>query len=173
MRAWRMKWKILAVAATVAVVAAVVVWAVADRGQRPAAQATSATPRSLTGTTLDGAHFDLASYRGRPVVINFFARWCPPCNEEAPALAAFARAHPNAAFVGIDVNDKLAGGVAFVRKYGLPFAVVSDAHGAIASAYGVTGIPTTFFLDRRGEVRDVLEGASTRQSFEDGLKKAS
>jgi len=160
------------IAATV-VAAVIVTSALASCGGQSGGSAGSGARVRLTGTTLSGASFDLASYRGRPVVINFFAQWCPACNEEAPDLAAFARAHPEVAFVGVDVNDKVAGGRAFVRKYGISFAVVSDPKGAIASSYGVVGIPTTFFVDRNGVERALTVGASTREGFEEKLKKVS
>jgi len=151
----------------------IVALALTSCGGTPGASAGSSVQLRLTGTTLTGASFDLADYRGRPVVINFFAQWCPACNQEAPDLAAFARAHPDVAFVGVDVNDKVVGGKAFVRKYGISFVVVSDPKGAIASSYGVVGIPTTFFVDRNGVARALTVGASTREGFEEKLKKVS
>lgn len=129
------------------------------------------TTLGLTGTTLTGGHFDLATLRGRRVVVNFFAQWCPACNAEAPDLAAFARAHPDVAFVGVDVNDKVAAGREFVHAYGLTYPVVSDPRGAIAGAWGVTGIPATFFLDGNGVERAVSVGASTQQTFEEKLQE--
>ena len=163
----------LSTTAVTVLAAVIVASALASCGGQSGAPAGSNARLRLAGTTLSGASFDLASYRGRPVVINFFAQWCPACNEEAPDVAAFARAHPNVAFVGVDVNDKVAGGKAFVRKYGIAFTVVSDSKGAIASSYGVVGIPTTFFVDRYGVERAVTVGASTREGFEEKLKKVS
>ena len=154
-----------------AFVAVILVLAVAGHGRAPAAHSSAAgAPRSLRGTTLTGRRFDLTTLRGRRVVINFFAQWCPPCNAEAPDLAAFAKAHPDIAFVGVDVNDQAAKGRAFVHEYGLTYQVVSDPRGAIAAAWGVTSIPTTFFIDGGGVERAVTVGATSRQTFEEKLK---
>jgi thiol-disulfide isomerase/thioredoxin len=154
-----------------AFVAVVLALALAGHSGTTAARDAHGTPLDLAGTTLADRHFDLRTLRGRRVVINFFAQWCPPCNAEAPDLAAFARAHPDVAFVGVDVHDKVAAGRSFVREYGLSYPVVSDPTGAIAAAWGVTGIPTTFFVDGGGLERAVSVGATTRQTFEEKLKE--
>jgi len=126
---------------------------------------------ALAGTTLTGEAFDLQGTRGRPTVVNFFASWCPPCNAEAPDLVAFAQAHPDVSFVGVAVSDERADAEAFVAKYGLPYPVVYDPQGATGDVWRVTGIPTTFFLDARGEVRDTIVGAASREQFEASLAK--
>jgi cytochrome c biogenesis protein CcmG/thiol:disulfide interchange protein DsbE len=126
----------------------------------------------LSGTTLDGISFDLASYHGKPVVVNFFASWCPPCNSEAPDLVAFARAHPEVAFVGVDVNDKQADAQGFVNKYGLPYPIVYDPNGAVGGVWKVDGIPTTFFIDANGVVKAHIVGAADKATFEAELQKA-
>lgn len=126
---------------------------------------------SLSGTTLTGVAFDLADTRGKPTVVNFFASWCPPCNAEAPDLVAFAAAHPEVSVVGVAVNDQRADTEAFVAKYGLTYPVVFDPEGGSGGDWSVTGIPTTFFLDARGEVKDKIVGAASAQQFEDALAK--
>jgi cytochrome c biogenesis protein CcmG/thiol:disulfide interchange protein DsbE len=163
------------VVAAVAAVAAV--WLAAARpwasgSANTAAGAASGVGLHIVGKTLDGAAFDSATYAGRPVVVNFFASWCPPCNAEAPDLAAFAKAHPQVAFLGVDVNDKLADARGFVTKYGLPYAVVYDAQGAIGQRYGVDGIPTTMFFDKTGKQVAAVVGAMDRAGFEEKLKAA-
>jgi len=126
----------------------------------------------LTGTTLTGATYDLAAHSGKPVVINFFASWCPPCNMEAPDLVAFAKAHPDVQFVGVDVNDKQADATAFVARYRLPYPVVYDPGGAVGGLWKVDAIPATFFIDAGGVVRDHVVGAADRATFESKLKSA-
>jgi DsbE subfamily thiol:disulfide oxidoreductase len=130
------------------------------------------SPLTLTGKTLDGKRYDLTKYRGRPVVINFFASWCPSCAKEAADLTAFAKDHPEVAFVGVDIRDTPAKGREWVMRYGVPFPVVFDREGTIASQWGVIGIPATFFLDRRGVLRAQITGPSTRSGFEDKLQAA-
>jgi cytochrome c biogenesis protein CcmG/thiol:disulfide interchange protein DsbE len=128
--------------------------------------------QTLAGTTLAGETFDLATTRGRPTVVNFFASWCPPCNSEAPDLVAFAAAHPEASFVGVAVNDERADTEAFVDKYGIAYPVVYDAEGSTGNDWGVTGIPTTFFLDAQGTIKDTIVGAASREHLEASLQQA-
>jgi thiol-disulfide isomerase/thioredoxin len=126
----------------------------------------------LTGTTLDGATFDLADTKGKPTVINFFASWCPPCNDEAPDLVAFSEAHPEIEVVGVAVRDQRADTEAFVASYGLAYPVVFDPEGETWTTWGLSGIPTTFFLDADGAVTDTIVGAATRDQFEASLETA-
>ncbi len=167
--------KILIVVAVVVAVAAV--WLAAARpwagGVSAGAPPTgSGAALAVSGTTLDGSPIDSATYAGRPVVVNFFASWCPPCNAEAPDLVAFAKAHPEVAFIGVDVNDELSKAKGFVAKYGLPYPVVYDADGTIGQRYGVDGIPTTVFFDKTGKQIDAVVGAMDRAGFEEKLKAA-
>jgi thiol-disulfide isomerase/thioredoxin len=155
-------------AVIIGIVAIVAIVLVADRPGETA----SAGPAALTGETIDGASFDLATYRGKPAVINFFASWCPPCNEEAPDLVAFAKAHPEAGFVGVDTGDKLADGQDFVTKYGIPYPVVFDGDGSLSAPFGFQYIPTTVFLDKDGVEKDRITGAADTQRFEQGLQAA-
>jgi thiol-disulfide isomerase/thioredoxin len=155
----------------VAAIAAVAVVGVVVYAQAKDEQGTGGA-QELSGTTLTGESFDLASTRGRPTVVNFFASWCPPCNEEAPDLVAFAADHPEASVVGVAVNDERADTEAFVEKYGVTYTVVYDPQGGTGSAWGVTGIPTTFFLDAEGTIQDTIVGAASSEQFEASLQKA-
>lgn len=163
-----MKRIVLIVVAAAVVIAAVVVYA----QTRDDAAGGGEGGQTLTGTTLTGETFDLASTRGRPTVVNFFASWCPPCNSEAPDLVAFAAAHPEASFVGVAVNDERADTEAFVGKYGVVYPVVYDPEGGTGNDWGVSGIPTTFFLDAQGTIKDTIVGAASREQFEASLQKA-
>jgi thiol-disulfide isomerase/thioredoxin len=125
---------------------------------------------ALQGKTLQGDAFDLASLKGKPTIVNFFASWCPPCNSEAPDLVAFAKAHPEVQFVGVATNDAASDTTGFVLKYHLPYTIVMDPNGAIAGAWGADAIPRTVFVDANGRVHDAIVGAASREQFEAGLK---
>jgi cytochrome c biogenesis protein CcmG, thiol:disulfide interchange protein DsbE len=130
-------------------------------------------PRATSASVevIDPADFDVATYAGQPLVVNFFGSWCGPCNEEAPALSEFAAAHPDVHFVGIAVSDKEDDAVAFMAEYGLEYPVVVDDN-SLSSAWGIQGVPTTVFLTSAGEEADRIVGAASREQFEDGLAKA-
>ncbi len=102
----------------------------------------------------------LAAYRGRWVLVNFWASWCLPCREEAPALEEFQRQHggPRFTVVGIDTQDLSGDGRDFVREYGLAYPQLRDGDGSVADDFGTTGVPENFLVDPRGKVRLLVRG---------------
>lgn len=156
-------------ASVVALVLATTALAACGSSTGPPASGSPGAAPPLKGSTLDGETFDLAAVTGKPTVVNFFASWCGPCNQEAPEVVAFARAHPDVRVVGVDTNDKSLDGRSFVEKYGITYPVVQDPNGAMAGDWGVNGIPTTFFIDRSGKVQASIVGASTQAQFEEKL----
>jgi cytochrome c biogenesis protein CcmG, thiol:disulfide interchange protein DsbE len=102
----------------------------------------------------------LADYRGRWVLVNFWASWCLPCRQEAPALEGFQRRHGRGDFtvLGIDSRDLSGDGRAFVRRFGLSYPQLRDGDGATAHDFGTTGVPENFLVDPRGRVRLHLVG---------------
>lgn len=103
----------------------------------------------------------LASLRGKPVVVNFFASWCEPCHEESPVLAAaYRRYGPQGVVIpGIAYQDTQQDALTFLRQQGLTYPAGPDASGVISVAYGVTGIPETVFINREGTVTFKFGGA--------------
>ena len=100
---------------------------------------------------LGGGTFELASLKGRPVVLNLWATWCPPCRREMPALAAAQAAHPEAVFLFVNVGEDSATVERYLAQAGLaPRNVLLDPVLAAARALGVGGYPTTLFYDRHG-----------------------
>jgi cytochrome c biogenesis protein CcmG, thiol:disulfide interchange protein DsbE len=107
-------------------------------------------------TTLEGAPVSLAAYRGKVVVLNFWASWCyPACYEEAPVLEQNWRAYRDRGVVvlGVAIQDKREASEKFVRDFGLTFPNAPDPTGKVSVDYGVYGVPETFFVDRRGLIR--------------------
>lgn len=125
---------------------------------------------ALAGDTLGGDTYDLADSRGKVTVVNFFASWCPPCNEEAPELVEFAQAHPDVAFVGVATSDGLNEASAFVEEYGIRFPVVFDSDGRLSGPWGVEYLPTTLFLDADGQEKERIVGGATLERFEEALE---
>jgi len=110
---------------------------------------------------LEGGNTEsLDDYRGRWVLVNFWASWCEPCREEAPALERFQREHggPTFTVLGIDTRDLTSDGLGFVREYGLSYPQLRDGDGDAAEDYGTTGVPENFLVDPRGKVRLVVLG---------------
>jgi cytochrome c biogenesis protein CcmG, thiol:disulfide interchange protein DsbE len=97
--------------------------------------------------------FDLASYRGKVVVLNFWASWCADCKLEAKTLHdAAAAAGKDVVFVGVDGTDFSSAARSYVRRYGVDYPVVRDVSGSAKSTWGVTGYPETFVISRAGKV---------------------
>ena len=111
--------------------------------------------------------------RGHYVVVNFFASWCIPCQEEAPDLSRFhyQQAHTTggADMVSVVFHDTSGTARAFLQSNGDLWPAVSDPGGVIAEHYGVTAPPTTFVIDPSGRVTAVLEGPATQKNLESFL----
>ncbi|MDE2571924.1 MAG: TlpA family protein disulfide reductase [bacterium] len=109
----------------------------------------------------DGAgSLSLASLKGHPVYLNYFASWCPPCNAEAPSLSKLAvrYAKKGLVVVGIDELESAKQALGFKNKYHLPYRVVLDADGSVGAAYGVYALPVHVFIRRDGKVASYHPG---------------
>jgi cytochrome c biogenesis protein CcmG, thiol:disulfide interchange protein DsbE len=114
----------------------------------------------------------LAEVRGTPVVLNFWASWCIPCKEEAPFLAASARAHRrDVAFLGIDIQDFERDARRFLEKLDVPYPSVRDGTPKTHSAYGLTGVPETYYVDAQGRIVEHAVGAVSRRELAAGVAK--
>jgi cytochrome c biogenesis protein CcmG/thiol:disulfide interchange protein DsbE len=106
----------------------------------------------LVVSSLDGGSVRLSDMRGRPLVLNFWASWCPPCREEDPALKAAAMQQAGRVqFVGVDIQDRAAAARDYAEQQRQPYPVGPLSTGSYAD-YGVTAPPETFFIDSDGTV---------------------
>lgn len=120
------------------------------------------------GTTLDGAPFDLADYRGRPVIVNFWGPSCVPCRDEFPLLLAKAAeyADEGLAIVGVLTDDPPEPARQFVAEFGATWPTVQDPDKALKTAYRVAGRPQTYFVDGAGIIRSIQVGELREADFE-------
>ncbi|MBI2854767.1 MAG: TlpA family protein disulfide reductase [Chloroflexi bacterium] len=113
----------------------------------------------------DGGQLKLSEFKGRPVVVNFWASWCPPCREEAQLLESTWRAYRDrgVAFVGVDIQDREADARAYIKEFGITYPNGPDPGSEIAIDYGVSGIPVTFFISRDGYIVNRWVGAINKK----------
>ena len=110
---------------------------------------------------LDGSGSgEIADYRGRWVLVNFWASWCQPCRAESPALERFHRRYRGEGFtvLGIDTRDLSDDGRAFVERYGISYPQLRDGDGDRSRDFGTTGLPESFLVDPRGRLALLRRG---------------
>lgn len=105
-----------------------------------------------------GSEVSLASLRGRPVVLNFWATWCVPCYAEHAVLQAGARSNPDVQFIGVVFDDKPEKVMQFLKENGSGYPSVLDEKGSTAIAYGVGGVPETFFIGKDAKIVSKFSG---------------
>ena len=139
----------------------------------PAAVQSTGSGLSLHGTDpVTGAAVSLATYTGKPIVLNMWASWCTGCIAEARALGSFERAHPEAQVIGLDVQDTKSGAAAFYTRFGWRHPSIYDPNGVIAARLGLQGLPTTLFLDRQHRIVGRILGDTNLAGFTQGLRQA-
>jgi cytochrome c biogenesis protein CcmG, thiol:disulfide interchange protein DsbE len=119
---------------------------------------------------LDGkGSASLADFRGRWVLVNFWASWCGPCRQESPALQSFQRRYGGARFtvLGVDTRDLSGDGKAFVREFKLTYPQLRDGDGDAAHDYGTTGVPENFLVDPAGRLQLARRGPVTESYLAD------
>ena len=119
-----------------------------------------APPFSLE--SLSGEDYDLTNSAGRPVILNYWASWCPPCRAEMPSFQSIAQEYSNSDLVILAVNasyqDSLAEVIAFTDAYQLTFPILLDTSGSVSRSYNVHALPTTFFISADGVINRIIIG---------------
>jgi len=126
----------------------------------------------FTLQTMTGEPLALSDLRGKAVVLNFWATWCPPCRAEMPELQAAYTAYAPGGLVVLGVNqaEDRATVRAFLNELGLTFPVVLDTQYEVADRYSVNSLPTTFFIDRDGVIRDIVVGQMNAAVLSEHIK---
>jgi cytochrome c biogenesis protein CcmG, thiol:disulfide interchange protein DsbE len=112
----------------------------------------------------------LASMRGKPVVVNYWATWCGPCKSEMPRIVAAATEYAGkVSFLGVDVQDDTASAADFIRRYKMPFRSLSDPDGKIREAETIRGLPVTQFYSATGELSFEHNGEISDADLQDRI----
>jgi thiol-disulfide isomerase/thioredoxin len=132
-----------------------------------------ATAPDFEWTGSDGQTIRLSTYRGKVVVVNFWATWCRPCREEMPALQRVAASEPDVVVLEVDLMESGDKARSFLDSLGLDrLQPVLDTDGATTRRFGVLTLPSTFFIDMNGVIRHLELKALNDQEIRTGIRKA-
>ncbi len=146
-------------------VAALVFAVLAVRGQnRPLEEGQPAPPLPLV--SFDGAAWDLSRFAGKPVVLNFWGTWCPPCLQEMPHFARAAKAYgDDVVFIGASVNSPREDVFHVIERFGIPYPI-AQVDGKTSARWNARSLPSTYLLDAEHRVRWSGTGALNRSGLE-------
>ena len=128
----------------------------------------------FTLVDLEGNQVSLSDFRGETVFINFWATWCPPCRAEMPEMEAIYQEYKDqdVAVIGVDIRETKEEVLQYIQEGGYSWTFVLDTTGEVTTNYQITGIPSSFFIDREGIIRAMNIGAITKRAMEANLAKA-
>ena len=138
-------------------------------GQRPVAVATGALAPDFELETLDGGRFRLSDWRGHPVVLNFWASWCPPCRREIPVLVRLQHQYREAGLVvaGVNIEEARRSAAAFRDEFSIDFILPMDFGGGVTRRYEVVGPPNSIFIRPDGVIDTIFVGQAPDDTFEE------
>lgn len=123
----------------------------------------------FTLNTNEGESLTLSDFHGRPVLVNLWASWCPPCRAEMPAMQRLYTDYHDKGLEILAVNatsqDRLSDALAFSDELGLTFPILLDTNGEIARLYQVQSLPTSFFIGEDGKIKDVVIGGPMSEAL--------
>jgi cytochrome c biogenesis protein CcmG/thiol:disulfide interchange protein DsbE len=187
------RWKLATGMIVIGIAAIIVVVVAASGGTRGTSSASASTSSSgstsgsapaggvATGSAApdftvavlgsSGQHITLgAQYHNKPVIVNFWASWCTPCQQETPLLARwYQQQHGTVSLVGLDENDSETAAAKFAREKGVTYPLGFDPQTTVAKKYDISGIPQTFFLNAQHRVVDHVYGAVTTADLAKGV----
>jgi peroxiredoxin len=118
-------------------------------------------PRNFTLPLLSGGNAALSAYKGKVVILNFWATWCPPCRVEMPSMETLYRRFNDQGLeiLAVDVGEDALTVQRFMRNYGYTFPILLDRDSRVSSIYGIEAIPTTYIIDREGKIISRIIGS--------------
>lgn len=167
------RWEIIMLAS----LAAGILWTVVSRVPSAVGAPLSSSPNPREGflapdftlDTLGGEKVTLSELRGKIVVVNIWATWCPPCRAETPALETSYEQYKDLGVVilGVDLTnqDLISDVKAFVQEFSLTYPILLDRDGSVSQLYQIKGLPSTFFINREGIIRTVVVGGPMSETF--------
>lgn len=102
----------------------------------------------------EGEIVQLSDFRGRTVVLNFWATWCAPCRKEFPELVKLSKERSDVVVIGVNLQESAKQAADFAEEFGAEFPIVIDADGTVADSYRLLGLPSTYFIDATGVLRE-------------------
>lgn len=122
----------------------------------------------FTVPVIGGGDFSLSvqlETENKPVLLNMWASWCPPCRLETPEISAFAESHPEVKVIGVAVEDREESSIEFAEEFA-PSYDLAIGDEEFENAYPRLGLPVTYFIDSEGTVTDVINGIVTEEVLE-------
>lgn len=154
-------------------VAAALAFATRESGNQAGAGAPGGSAPDVVLTDFkDGRRFTLAEYRGEPLVLNFWASWCPPCVAEMPDIEKVHQdLKDEVVFVGVNQRDSHDAAARLVKETGVTYRLASDPDGKVFDAFGAAGMPLTVFIDEDGRVQETIAGQLSEDLLRDFIRR--